>query len=103
MREGCTLAAWFPHIVLAVDTTGWCLVHNAKCSIVHLHQEVVLEVKETCLTDIACPDMGLADHSCLEVHACTRVPVEKGEQMCTCPAFMSEFLLQLFKQEVSSC
>ena len=52
-KLGIYLGLLVLRIVLSVDMAGWRLVRDAQRGVVHLHRLVVLEVKETCLTDVA--------------------------------------------------
>ena len=82
-------------IVLAIDIARRRLIRDAQRRISYLRREMVLEVEETRLADVARLGAGLADDRRFETHARAWVPPEDGEGSCARPAFTSEFLLRL--------
>ena len=85
-------------IVLAVDIARRRLIRDAERGVAHLRREVVLEVEEARLADVARLGAGLADDGRLEAHPRAWVPTEDGERARARPAFPSELLLGLFEQ-----
>jgi hypothetical protein len=82
-------------IILAIDIACQGLIRDPQRRIAHLRREMILEVEETGLADVAGLGTGLADDCRFEAHAGTRVPAEDGEGTCAGSAFASEFLFRL--------
>ena len=92
-RQPAHLGLLILRVVLPIDLARRCLVRRAERGIADLSWEVVFEVEETCLANVARLCAGLADHCRFEAHACTRIPAEDSERTCTGSAFTAELLL----------
>ena len=80
-------------VVLPVDVARGGLVRDAERGVTDLRREVVLEVEETRLADVARLCASLADDRRLVAHARARVPAEHGEWPRARSAFPSKLLL----------
>jgi hypothetical protein len=82
-------------IVLPIDIARRRLIRDSQRRIAYLRRQMVLEVEETRLADVAGLCAGLADDGRFETHAGARVPAEDGEGTGAGSAFASEFLFGL--------
>jgi hypothetical protein len=85
-------------IVLTIDIARRRLIRDSQRRIAYLRRQMVFEVEETRLADVACLGAGLADDGRFETHAGARVPAEDGEGTGAGSAFASEFLLGLVER-----
>jgi hypothetical protein len=82
-------------IVLTIDIARRGLIRDPQRRIAYLRREMVLEVEETCMVEVASFGAGLADGCRFEAHAGAGVPAEGGEGTRAGPSFSSKFLLGL--------
>lgn len=60
-RDGLYLVFHVLRVVLAVDVARWSLALDSQRSITNLGRQTILEIQETCLTDVLDLGARLAD------------------------------------------